>query len=202
MSPQKPKVIIFDLGGVLIDWWDGFVALSKLVDAPAKELHMFLQKYLKELELGNMRQEDFWGIVAQTYNYNGSPYELQKTWIFSQTKIEPTWKLVEQLNDKYRLFICTNNWLGTVENQVKNIAEFKYFELIIDSSQEHMKKPDINFYRQIEKEIGETPENILFIDDSERNCESAKTEGWNTFVFDLDNDRGQACCDALLSQLM
>lgn len=202
MVNTKPKVIVFDLGGVVIDWRAGLNTAANLVKINPNELHDFLQTYLADLELGKMSEEDFWKIVADKYNFKGHSHDLANAWVNGQTRIEPSWELVKDLKDSYRLVACTNNWLGVVENQVKNIPEFMYFETIIDSSQEKVKKPDPKMYTLVEERIYEKGNDIFFIDDSQRNIAGAKQHGWQVYLFDMAQDRGQKCAEEIRKLLL
>ena len=57
-----------------------------------------------------------------------------------------------------------------------------YFEQIFLSYEMKMAKPDANIFREVLKETGIAPQETLFIDDSEANCETAKTLGISTYT--------------------
>lgn len=198
----KPKLVVFDLGGVILDWRAGLHTVATLVNADGDSIHKFLQIYLADLELGNMLGEDFWKIAAKEFGYHGPAHDLAKAWTEGQSRIEPTISFLKELEGKYRLVACTNNWLGVVENQEKNIPEFKYFETIIDSSQEKVKKPDPKIYKLVEERTGVTGSDILLVDDSNRNCEQALFQGWQVYLFDMRADRGQTAVKELSQMLI
>jgi len=202
MMEYPPKVIVFDLGGVILDWRAGLHTVASLVNADAESIHKFLQIYLADLEVGLMLGEDFWKTAAKEFGYQGNPHDLAKAWTEGQSRIEPTISFLPELENKYRMIACTNNWLGVVENQEKNIPEFKYFVMIIDSSQEKIKKPDPRMYKLVEERVGASGGDILLIDDSNRNCEQALFQGWQVYLFDMRADRGQTAVNELRKMLL
>jgi 2-haloacid dehalogenase len=202
MMEHSPKVVVFDLGGVILDWRAGLHTVAKLVNRNGDEIHNFLQEYLAPLELGEMLEDDFWKLVATKFGYTGPVHELAKAWTDGQSRIEPTISFLPEVAAKYKMVACTNNWLGVVENQEKNIPEFKYFETIIDSSQEKVKKPDPKIYRLVESRVYASGQDVLLIDDSNRNCEQALFEGWQVYLFDMKDDRGQSAVNELRKILL
>lgn len=189
MVKAKPKVIVLDIGGVLLDWK---VVISKTADILKLSRDNFfneLQNHIKDLELGISDPDIFWKQMADKYNPLIDPPILKKTWIEEQPRIEPSWKLLRKIKDSgYRVVCCTNNWKGTVKRQIELHYEFSLFEFIIDSAYAGAKKPDEKIYRLVEEKVGEKGQDIFFIDDSKENCEGAERIGWQTFQFDYETD--------------
>ena len=49
METKKPKIIVFDIGGVLLDWKGGLSTVSNVLQAPQEKVHMALMKKLPDL---------------------------------------------------------------------------------------------------------------------------------------------------------
>ena len=63
-----------------------------------------------------------------------------------------------------------------------------------------MKKPDMEFYEAIQESLPFNKEDILFIDDKERNVEAAKKFGWNAYVLTgLQLDKIKEVCEEFLN---
>jgi FMN phosphatase YigB (HAD superfamily) len=58
------------------------------------------------------------------------------------------------------------------------------WEVVVDSSLEGFAKPQPEIYLLAQERIGLKPENILFIDNSEKNIMAAKKIGWKTMLYD------------------
>ena len=63
-----------------------------------------------------------------------------------------------------------------------------------------LKKPGIEIFNAVQKQLPFTPNNILFIDDRKDNIESAKKLGWNTcHATGLELDKIKSSVDKFLS---
>ena len=202
MLERKPKVVVFDIGGVLLGWKGGLVATSRLLNTTPEEILNTLQIYLEDLELGKISEEDFWRYVTRDHKFERSSHELAEAWIEGQPLIESGWDLLKSLKGHYRVVACTNNWLGVVENQIKNIPDFSHFEMIIDSSQEKVRKPDEKMFKIVEERTGQPGEDVFLIDDSHSNCEAADRYGWQVFEFNPYINNGKDSCESIRELLL
>lgn len=194
MINQKPKIIVFDVGGVLVDWRVAVHSVARELDVSIEEFHTFLKKYLPDLELGKILPTDFWEKVRSNYQYKGESRKLSDIWIKDQPVIEESWNLLKKLIVLgYRVAGCTNSWMGTMDDLLEVFPEFKTLEFIVDSSVIKVRKPDYKIYRIVEKVSGEKGSNLLLIDDSQENIEKAKEFGWQVQYFELSDDLGSKC---------
>jgi len=178
------KTIIFDLGGVLIDWSPEYV-------------------YLKEFRGDRQKMDWFLNeICAWEWNMNqDAGYSLQQATedrvaLFPQYEElirmyygrweemlgyahEDTLALLKQLVDdpNYRVYALTN-WSG--ETWPKAIAKFpwlQWFEGILVSGDENMRKPHAEIYRLMLDRYNIEAETAIFIDDSLPNVEGSEALG-------------------------
>ncbi len=183
---NRPKIIVFDIGGVLLNWKVVIPLIANKLKITPEQFHQELQKSLVELELGKMHQDEFWRHLCEKYKYNGNFRELKKIWIEDQPRIEYGWKLAKSAKEnKFRVVCCTNNWKDTVKRQKEIHPDFSLFEFILDSGDLGIRKPDEEIYRIIEDKVGESGQEILLIDDSQENCEGASRLGWQTYQFNF-----------------
>ena len=125
---------------------------------------------------------------------------MEHLWIDNQPKIDAGWELARRLKDAgYTLAICTNNWLGVMENLVKQTFQFRLFDDIIDSSQEKVKKPSGEMYSLVEERLSATSEQICFIDDSQENLSAAEERGWRGYLYEGDLYKAN---ETILSELL
>jgi FMN phosphatase YigB (HAD superfamily) len=182
------NIVVFDVGGVLLDWKAGLASVSRLISITPEDLLNTLGEYLEDLELGNISDDYFWQQVCNKHFYMGNYMDLLDSWRSNQPLMPAGWDLAKHLFEmNIPLAICTNNWLGVMEFIIKKYPEFVLFGSIIDSSQEKIRKPDCKIYELVEKEVGYSGKEILFIDDSIKNIEAAEAFGWNTYLY-LGND--------------
>lgn len=202
MINHKPKIIVFDIGGVLLNWKVAIPKIAQMLNVTNEIFFDELQKHLKNLELGKDHQNDFWEYLVEKYNSSLEPNFLKKTWIEEQIPIEPGWDLLRKTKKSgYRVVCCTNNWKDTVERQVKLHSDFSLFEFILNSADVGTRKPDERIYLLVEEKVGEKGQDIFFIDDSKENCEGAEKIGWQTFQFDCETDGGAKDAEEISNKL-
>lgn len=177
------KNIIFDFGGVLIDWNPKYV-FEKLFEDP-KDMDYFFTNICT----GDWNEEQDAGrsIVAATMEkINQFPsYEKYVRAYYGQWTdmlggpIEENVQLLRKFNagNQYRLFGLTN-WSA----ETFPFAQVRYdflgiFEDIVVSGAEMMKKPDPRIYQLLLTRNRLTAEECIFLDDNIRNVEAAKKEG-------------------------
>ncbi len=181
---KQISTIIFDLGGVLIDWNPEYV-------------------YLKEFR-GNRAKMDWFlnHICAWDWNVNqDAGYPLAKATedriaLFPEHKEliemyygrweemlgyahDDTLSILKSLvdNPNYRVYALTN-WSG--ETWPKAIAKFpwlEWFEGILVSGDEGMRKPFPEIYELILSRYNINREEAVFIDDSEKNIDGCEAVG-------------------------
>lgn len=92
------------------------------------------------------------------------------------------------LKEKCKIGILSN--LSYLDKQrLDKQVNIKQFDFVWLSFELKCRKPDEKIYRIVEEDCKIKPENILFIDDSKENIETAKKLGWNTcnaYGYELD----------------
>lgn len=203
MDNIKPKIIVFDIGGVLLDWRSGLEKVAQALKESPEKFHEYLSLSLTDLEIGRLTPEEFWSKTAEVYKYNGSSQDLSSFWTDFQQVIPEGWQLAKDLkNAGYRIVACSNNWLGVIERQKESIHEFSIFETIVDSSRVGAKKPEEEIYRVVEKVTAHSGDELLLIDDSDKNIEGAINVGWLAHKFDYTVNEGVTDAEDIKSMLL
>ena len=165
------KVIAFDLVGVLVNEKD--IRLS----CTEKKLERLFGDnisddiYLKDAEKIVKNKND---IIPITKNIIEKLYKIKEE------------NLIRNLKKKYnniKIIIATNH-VTFVKDYIKN--NFKEVDDIIISAQINKIKPDKGFYKYIIDKYLISPEELLFLDDNEKNISSAKEIGINTIYVKKD----------------
>lgn len=181
---SKINTIIFDLGGVLIDWNPEYVYLKEFRGDRAK-----MDWFLNEICSWdwNMNQDAGYPIAKATE---------ERIALFPQYKEliemyygrweemlgfthEGTFTILDSLlkNRDYRVLALTN-WSG--ETWPKAIAKFSWlqrFEGILVSGNEGMRKPHREIYELMLSRYNIDPSQAVFIDDSEKNIVGSEQVG-------------------------
>ena len=181
--------IIFDLGGVLIDW-NPRNLYRKIFD-DEKEMEFFLREIPTPLwnELqdgGRPLQEATDWLVARHFGYEKEIRAYYSRWTeMLNGPIQGTVDILETLiqQKKYPIYALTNWSHETFPIALERFEFLKWFKAILVSGVEKMKKPDREIYELILDRYSINANTTVFIDDSLRNIEGAKAVGLQTIHF-------------------
>jgi putative hydrolase of the HAD superfamily len=95
------------------------------------------------------------------------------------------WPIVKEIKKKYRVGLLTGMYSGMLDAIFKSgvMPEIEW-DVIVDSSVFGFKKPNIEIYKIAEEKAGFLGEEILFVDNTKKNLETAQSLGWQTFLYD------------------
>jgi len=183
---NKIKAVIFDVGGVLCEWQSicrEFARESKVEDE--KFMEVFLKLSFDPIigsDLGKITMDEFFEKLTAALGVLEKAQDWRKRFVPGFKRIEPTFTLIEELKGKYRLALLTNAKTGLWDEwQEGRLRE--YFEVIVDSSEVHILKPDERIFKILLERMALKPEECLFIDDEVKNIDAAKTLGFKTVHF-------------------
>ena len=178
------KNIIFDFGGVLIDWNPR--QLYRNVFDDEIEMEFFLDKICSpEWNLKQDAGRSFNDATMELVNKFPQYKKEIRIYYSNWTKmivgaIEENVVLIGGLKDKYRLFGLTN-WSAEAFPIVFNQYPFlKEFEGIVVSGTEKIVKPDARIYKILLTRYELIANESLFIDDNYENIKAANNLGFKT----------------------
>lgn len=186
------KFIYFDLGGVMLNWRNGF---KKFAKEHNKEYEQFIERHHlhgQKAGRGTIDTNEFWNSICSDLNIvhskNIEDWADHITNYF--TPIKETHELARELVKKYSIGILSNTEFRIVENEIKKglIPQLNY-SVIIQSCDVGYAKPDMEIFHLAQQQANVKPEEILYIDDIEKYIRKAETLGWNGFVFDENNPK-------------
>lgn len=182
------KAIVFDLGGVLIDW-DPRHMYRTVFDDEA-EMNHFLSE-IATLEWNSQHDAGVsWadGVAALSDEYPEYAHliELYQTRWAEMLKgpIDGTVAVLARLrSDGHELHALTN-WSAETFPIAQRMFKFlDWFEEIVVSGVEKVIKPDERIYEILLDRIGRNAYECLFIDDGVRNVETARRLGFSAIHF-------------------
>jgi putative hydrolase of the HAD superfamily len=188
------KNIVFDLGGVLIDL-DFPRALKAFEQAGLTDIAQNVQAFSREgifmdLELGNITPEDFFQSICERSTQPISIHQATDYWNLILKDIpQDKLKIIRELRKRYHVYLLSNTNQPHWEYICKKCFEkdgftiHDYFEKLFLSYEMHLAKPDKQIFFQMLQDGQMKPEETLFIDDSEANCNSAKETGIRTIHY-------------------
>lgn len=187
-NPASNTAVVFDFGGVLMDWNPYYLYRKYLGDD--REIERFLD------EIGfhdwNVRMDGgrpFSTSVAELSlkypQYTGLIRVFDERW--EETNGGPIEGTVEILRDlkeaRYPLY-ALSNWSAEKFRIVRRkYGFFDWFEAIVLSGEERLVKPDPAIFRVLLQRIDRRAQECLFIDDSPANTEVAGKLGFRTIHF-------------------
>lgn len=183
------NTIIFDFGGVLIDW-DPKYLYRKLFDREEEMLH-FLENvctsdWNEEQDAGRPIEDATKLLVDRFPEHEEYIKAYYGRWEeMLGGAIEGTVDLLQALKDseRYRIYGLTN-WSAETFPIAKDRFEFlNWFDGIVVSGEEKNRKPFPEFYQLLLDRYSVKAEEALFIDDNLRNIEAANKLGIQTIAF-------------------
>jgi 2-haloacid dehalogenase len=189
MPSTKIDAIIFDLGGVLIDWNPNYV-FDKLFTDPEKKKYFFenvcTPDWNEQQDAGRTVKEATEDLLEKHPDWKEYINAYYGRWEeMLGGPIQGTVEIFKQLKESgnYKIYALTN-WSAELFPIALNRYEFlHWFDGRVVSGEEKMRKPFPEFYQLILNRFQLTPEETLFIDDSARNTNAAKEHGLSTLLF-------------------
>ena len=186
---SKIKNIIFDLGGVLIDWNPDYV--FKEVFKDDEKLAWF---YREICTMDWNENQDAGYPLKKATEERIALFPQYEEWIrmyygrweeMLGESIQGTVDLLKQCVDSPALkVVALTNWSAeTFPIALKKFDFLQWFEGIVVSGEEMNRKPFPDIYQTTLKRFDLKPEQSLFIDDNKRNIEAAKALGIHCIHF-------------------
>ncbi|WP_375433895.1 HAD family hydrolase [uncultured Hymenobacter sp.] len=187
-SPQI-TIIVFDLGGVLIDWNPRYLYRKLFTDE--QEMNTFLETvttpdWNEEQDAGRSLAEATAFLVAKHPEHRQMIEHFYGRWSeMLGGAIQGTVDVLTELraSGRYRLYALTNWSAETFPIALEQFEFLHWFEGIVVSGVEKSRKPFPDFYHLLLTRYGIEPEYAVFIDDNERNILAAQAVGLHTVHF-------------------
>lgn len=179
--------IIFDFGGVLVDWNPRYVFRTHFQDD--EKMEWFLQNICTdewniEQDRGRSLQEATEMLVNQFPEHETEIRMYYEQWpTMLKDMIPGTVEILYQLKEKYKLYGLTNWSAETFPIALKRFSFFQVFEGILVSGEEKLIKPDPQIFQLMMEKFNLNPSHCLFIDDNEKNVLAARNFGIDTIHF-------------------
>lgn len=183
-----PDTVIFDLGGVLIDWNPRHMYRKLTTDEAAIE--HFLQTvctsdWNAQQDAGRPFAEGVAMLTEQFPDHAEWISAFHTRWIeMIGGAIEGTVEVMKELKEAGVPLYALTNWSAETFPLVRPDFEFlDWFLGIVVSGEEKMIKPDAAFYHVLFDRYQLKPEDTVFIDDSKANVDTANELGVHAIHF-------------------
>jgi len=182
--------IIFDLGGVLLDWNPKYVFNESYFDSLKKRDHFFANictsDWNEEQDAGRSIVEATEELVKKFPDWEQPIRDFYGRWTeMLRGTIPETVEIFRQLKEsgKYKIYALTNWQTGLFDIALVRYNFLHWFDGRVVSGEEKTRKPFPEFYQRLLDRYNVLPGNALFIDDSSRNVNAAKEMGINAIHF-------------------
>ncbi len=185
---SKISCILFDLGGVIIDWQDSWLVdeLIKRYNLSRELFEQEFRKNLKILSTGKMTEGKLWSRVGNSLESS----ELEK----QDSLLGPIFRKLVSVNDSVvklsRMIKETGLSIGILSNTdpitfpiVEELTSLNHFDFKFLSYEIGHVKPSPMIYQHVIENVPFKKEELIFIDDTESNVKSANDFGIKTIQF-------------------
>ncbi len=178
------KLYIFDMGGVLTCNFNDTPAISDYLGITEEQFFAYTGENFRKLMDGKIDSNEFW--VRFSLKCGKKIKEELFSKFFNPGTIQGTKDIIKQLKSDSKV-VCGTNTIDSHYYYLLNQGDYDIFDEVYASNLMGISKPDPDFYRYILKKERITPENTVFVDDSEENILSAQKIGINSILF-TDSD--------------
>jgi FMN phosphatase YigB (HAD superfamily)/DNA-binding XRE family transcriptional regulator len=184
VSKSGVRFVYFDINGCMVSFFQGaFVHLAADSGVPADVIETAYWHYNDQACRGEISLSDFNHALAERIGVD--TIDWQHYYFEAIKPIEGMVELLTWAASNYRIGLLTNIMPGFLSRMVldKLLPNLKY-DVIVDSSEVNLIKPDPAIYQLATERSGCTPSEILFVDDSRPNIMAAEKVGWHVLWFD------------------
>lgn len=182
-APQGVTAVVFDLGGVLIDWDPRYLYRS-MFDGDEEAMEAFLAEVTTPewnalQDAGRPWAEAVETLIREHPHHRERIVAYRERWPeMLAGAIEPTVALLDELRGTGVRLLALTNWSGETFPIARSMFPFlEWFDGIVVSGDVRMAKPDPRIFRHLIDEHTLDPSSTVFIDDSERNVRAASELG-------------------------
>ncbi|WP_019508726.1 HAD family hydrolase [Pleurocapsa sp. PCC 7319] len=173
------EVILFDLGGVLVELGNTPIPMEWLPgDSQFNLSNWFASEIAKSFEKGLINAQTFAETLRIDLNIEASSEEIIQH--FTDWPIGPftgSHEILKSVENKFRLAVLSNTNELHWPRITSEFGISSYFEHIFASHRLKMAKPDLEIFEHVISEMNVEPNNILFMDDNQNNIKASKRLG-------------------------
>ncbi len=184
--------VYFDLGGVVEKDFSASKKWDDLREELGIEPSEAYEKFWVDVERDICTKDEVDSLLPVLKEKFGAKipenYSLLHAFFKRFEKNESIWPVIEEIHKTTKIGILSNMYPGML-NAIKEsgILPEVSWDVVIDSSVEHIMKPDMAIF-QLAEERAHLPGNeILFVENSQKHIDVATQRDWQTFLYDSSN---------------
>jgi putative hydrolase of the HAD superfamily len=177
---SRPSVLLFDLGGVLVDYSgveDLRPLLPESLDDEALLARWAACPYSLAYGAGQLTTEEFVPLFLRDWRIDLEPAAFRAAWEgWVRGWLPGAAELIRDLRPQYRLAALSNSNASHWE-QLARLGMLDAFDLALGSHELGVRKPDPAIYREALSRLAVPADAVLFFDDSAANVDAARGVG-------------------------
>ncbi|GAE37502.1 HAD-IA family hydrolase [Halalkalibacter akibai] len=177
---QKTNLVL-DIAGVIATnfspiFWE---CLSLRFEVSYDDLIKFRKEVREQLWTGKITDEEFWDKLIERFPTIDKEYAVTK--LLSVIKPLPALEEIPLWSNYANIHLLSNHRIEWVEHIIRPVEV--YIKSITISGEVGFCKPQVDIYLKVNSYLNGN-ENVLFVDDQEKNLIEARNLGWNTLLAD------------------
>ena len=176
--------VFFDVNGCLVRFYHrAFAQIAKDYAVPPDIVEMAFLHYNSDACRGTLSMEDFNNAIAKRLGV--ADIDWPKYYMAAVEPMPGMGDVVTWASENYGIGLLTNIMPGLLPELLKHkiIPDLPY-DVVIDSSQTGLIKPDSAIFELAASNSGYEPHQLLLVDDTRENVSEAETLGWHVLWFD------------------
>ncbi len=185
----KTQCILFDIGGVLVDWHMSWITseVSKRFNIKEELIISVFNEHLHKLDSGTIDESTFWQNIAIDTKSNLLKNNNESLWdTYFRKNAVPNLD-VKKLSIDLKQNGFTIGIISNIEKVTHAVVDdwdlLSHFEHKFMSYQIGFSKPDPRIYEHVIQKLPYSADELLFIDDKPSNVKSAKNCGLQSIHF-------------------
>lgn len=178
--------LIFDLGGVLVH-----IRYNRFIETLGLDHDMDEASLLKTLspdghlyESGKISTEEFFARIKRVFKNKYDQPLLHRAWYaILAEEVDGMRQLVENVSRHEPVYLLSNTNELHFEYALKNYPVLGLFTHHFVSYRIGAMKPSAEIYRHVIRSLGKKPDELLFVDDTEKNVLGARNAGMRSELF-------------------
>lgn len=192
---SKISFVYFDVGGVAIQdfsdspKWDQMMKDMGLDQYDRSTVDAIYNQYEDEICLGRRHVDTLIPLYVEKFDLVLPPdFSMQTYFIDHFDANEGIWPIAESLKQTAKIGLLTDQYPGMLKEVMRRkLLPPLDWDQVIDSSVEGVRKPMPEIYELARSRAGFPAEEILFIDNRQKNLDVPKSMGWQTYLYDSSN---------------
>ncbi len=182
-----PKVVVFDLGKVLLDF-DYSIAAHRIAErsgTDVNEARFFIDQspLLHRYETGLLTTREFFGEIRKLSGFSGTVDEFAEFFGDIFAPIAPMIELHAVLRQSgIPTYIFSNTNDLAISHIRRRFSFFANFDGYVLSYEHGSMKPDTKLYELVERETHRQGAEIVYLDDRSENVEAGAKRGWHAIL--------------------